>query len=188
MLLFADGRTTERTVLPAEGPGRALGVPMRVQPVRGELIVEIESMPCHRSFPRSHLAGREQGSLAIKDRGGSAVRGNAARRGSAACAVARRKLATVSTLRRLSCEKPRKIIPKRKKYSSCGLVIRRSNFERRMTIHITPVPPVTLASVPGPQATMMVGAKWQALPIWLPGFRPEKGKETLARQRSRKDR
>jgi hypothetical protein len=25
MLLFADGRTTERTVLPAEGPGRALG-------------------------------------------------------------------------------------------------------------------------------------------------------------------
>ena len=56
MFLFADGQTTERTVVPADGLGRAPGVPMRVLPDRGELIVEIESTPCHRSFPRSHLA------------------------------------------------------------------------------------------------------------------------------------
>jgi hypothetical protein len=52
MLLFA----AERTVVPGERLGRALGAPMRVLPDRGELIVEIESTPCHRSFPRSHLA------------------------------------------------------------------------------------------------------------------------------------
>ena len=56
MLLFADGQTTERTVVPAEHLGRALGVPMRALPDRGELIVEIESTPYHRSFPRNHLA------------------------------------------------------------------------------------------------------------------------------------
>ncbi|MGX9428308.1 MULTISPECIES: hypothetical protein [Bradyrhizobium] len=34
MLLFADWQTTERTVVPAERMGRALGVPMRVLPDR----------------------------------------------------------------------------------------------------------------------------------------------------------
>jgi len=43
MFLFAHGQTTERTVVPADGLGRAPGVPMRVLPDRGELIVEIES-------------------------------------------------------------------------------------------------------------------------------------------------
>ena len=61
MFLFADGQTTERTVVPAERLGRALGVPMRVLPDRGELIVEIESTPF---TDRSHEAtwrGHEQG-------------------------------------------------------------------------------------------------------------------------------
>jgi hypothetical protein len=34
MLLFADWQTTERTVVPAERMGCALGVPMRVLPDR----------------------------------------------------------------------------------------------------------------------------------------------------------
>jgi hypothetical protein len=62
MLLFA----AERTVVPAERLGRALGAPMRVLPDRGEFIVEIESTPCHRSFPRSHLARTRTGVLTIK--------------------------------------------------------------------------------------------------------------------------
>ena len=41
-LLFAHGQTTERTVITAERLGRALGVPVKVLPDWGELIVEIE--------------------------------------------------------------------------------------------------------------------------------------------------
>ena len=172
MFLFADGQTTERTVVPADGLGRAPGVPMRVLPDRGELIVEIESSLV---TDRSHdvtWRGREQGPRAIKtvvDRlcegtlrgeearpalllagnlppcphygglrcspepvvgGGGATR-TSGDRGHSVCSVTRRNDCRRSSClaRDISCEKPRRIIPKRKKYSSCRLVTRRSNLK-----------------------------------------------------------
>jgi hypothetical protein len=61
-------------------------------------------------------------------------------------------------------------------------------FESRMTIHITPVPPVTLASVPGPQGTTMLGAKMTGFADLAAKISAGKRQETLARQRSRKGR
>jgi hypothetical protein len=50
-LLFTHGQTTERTVVAAERLGRALGVPVKVLPYWGELIVELDGAPSHKSFP-----------------------------------------------------------------------------------------------------------------------------------------
>jgi uncharacterized membrane protein YjjP (DUF1212 family) len=44
-LLFVHGQTTERTVIAAERLGDALGVPVKILPGWGELIVEIDGIP-----------------------------------------------------------------------------------------------------------------------------------------------
>src|SRR5712664_2246835 len=54
-LLFAHGQTTERTVVTAERLGRALGVPVRVLPDWGELIVEIEGTSLSQIVPTKPL-------------------------------------------------------------------------------------------------------------------------------------
>jgi uncharacterized membrane protein YjjP (DUF1212 family) len=54
-LLFAHGQTTERTVVAAERLGRALGVPVRLLPDWGELIVEIEGTPLSQIIPAKPL-------------------------------------------------------------------------------------------------------------------------------------
>jgi uncharacterized membrane protein YjjP (DUF1212 family) len=54
-LLFAHGVTTERTVVTAERLGRALGVPVRVLPDWGELIVEIEGTSLSQIVPTKPL-------------------------------------------------------------------------------------------------------------------------------------
>jgi hypothetical protein len=50
-LLFAHGQTTDRTVTAAERLGRALGVTVRVLPYWGEIIVELDGTPSHKSSP-----------------------------------------------------------------------------------------------------------------------------------------
>jgi uncharacterized membrane protein YjjP (DUF1212 family) len=54
-LLFAHGQTTERTVVTAERLGRALGVPVKVLPDWGELIVEIEGTSLSQIAPTKPL-------------------------------------------------------------------------------------------------------------------------------------
>jgi uncharacterized membrane protein YjjP (DUF1212 family) len=54
-LLFANGQTTERTVVTAERLGRALGGPVRVLPNWGELIVEIEGTSLSQIVPTKPL-------------------------------------------------------------------------------------------------------------------------------------
>ena len=54
-LLFANGQTTERTVVAAERLGRALGVPVRVLPYWGELTVEIDGTPVSEIVPAKPL-------------------------------------------------------------------------------------------------------------------------------------
>jgi transposase-like protein len=107
------------------------------------------------------------------------------------CSVARRHGLSPRQLfdsRDVSCEKPRTIIPKRKKYGSRRRVSRRSNFGRRMTIHFSPVPPVTLASVPGAQATAALGGKMTNLADLLAKISASERNETLAPRQSRKGR
>jgi transposase-like protein len=107
------------------------------------------------------------------------------------CAIAQRHGLSPRQLfgsRDVSCEKPRTIIPKRKKYGSRRRVNRRSNFGCRMTIHISPVPPVTLASVPGAQATATLGGKMTNLADLLAKISVSERNETLAPWQSRKGR
>jgi uncharacterized membrane protein YjjP (DUF1212 family) len=54
-LLFAHGRTTERTVTAAEQLGRALGVTVRVLPYWGELTVELDSALISQIVPAKPL-------------------------------------------------------------------------------------------------------------------------------------
>jgi uncharacterized membrane protein YjjP (DUF1212 family) len=55
-LLFAHGQTTERTVTSAERLGRALGVPVRVLPCWGEIIVELVGAPLSQIVPAKPLS------------------------------------------------------------------------------------------------------------------------------------
>jgi uncharacterized membrane protein YjjP (DUF1212 family) len=54
-LLFTHGQTTERTVVAAERLGRALGVPVKVLPYWGELIVELDGAPISQIVPANPL-------------------------------------------------------------------------------------------------------------------------------------
>ena len=53
--LFVHGQTTERTIVTAERLGKALGVPIRVLPNWGELVVEIDGTSLAEINPATPL-------------------------------------------------------------------------------------------------------------------------------------
>jgi hypothetical protein len=84
-LLFAHGVTTERTVVTAERLGRALGVPVRVLPDWGELIVEIEGTSLSQIVPTKPLGVDMNRVLAITTVGCAKERYAARKRGGRCC-------------------------------------------------------------------------------------------------------
>src|ERR1700761_1259629 len=54
-LLFTHGQTTEMTVVTAQELGRTLGVPVRVLPHWGELVIELDHTSFSEMVPASPL-------------------------------------------------------------------------------------------------------------------------------------
>ena len=69
-LLFNNGQTTERTVLTAERLGRALGLPVKLHPVWGELVVHVDNTPVSEIVQATPLGvdmGKVLGVMTIVD-------------------------------------------------------------------------------------------------------------------------